>query len=93
MVRAFAQGRRWGIYFRVVAEGRVARGDPVVLLRARSERHLVYELARVAVVDPHDLAAIERLSKVEGLDPSWRRSLLKKLAAPAGGDEVTGEGA
>lgn len=91
-IRAFAQSRRWGIYFRVVAEGRVAVGDPVVLLRARAERHLVYDLARVTVVDPHDVGAIERLSKAVGLDPSWRRSLLKKLRAAAVGGEVNGEG-
>jgi len=47
----------------------------------------------VRVIDPGDFAAIERLSKVEGLDPSWRSSLLKKLRAGTAGREVSGEGA
>lgn len=92
-VKAFARSRRWGIYFRVVQEGRVAVGDPVVLLQPRTERHLVYDLARVTVVDPGDRAAIERLSKVEGLDPSWRRSLLEKLRGRVVRSEVTAEDA
>ncbi len=78
VIKTFAESRRWGVYFRVLAEGRIAIGDPVSRVRPSRQRIPVYDLARVYFEARDDVATMERLLTAEGLAPSWRESLLKK---------------
>lgn len=79
MVQRFAQARRWGIYFRVVEEGALSAGDPVERIHADPLAVPVYEIARVTVHDPADVAAMERLSRHPRLDPGWRDHFVERL--------------
>ena len=80
MVKAFSDSRRWGIYFRVVREGRISVGDAVTIVRRHPMRLPVYEMARVYVFDRHDAVTMRRLSEHEQLDPGWRDWFLARLA-------------
>jgi MOSC domain-containing protein YiiM len=84
MVKAFAQSRRWGIYFRVAREGRIAPGDAVTVVRRDPARIPVYEIARVHVFDQDDLGTMRRLAVHERLDPAWREWFLGRLAGAEG---------
>jgi MOSC domain-containing protein YiiM len=88
MVKAFAQSRRWGIYFRIAREGRIAQGDAVTIVHRDPARLPVYEIARVYVFDQDDLDTIRRLAAHERLDPAWRDWFLGKLGGAE--DEVAG---
>ena len=79
VVKAFAESRRWGVYFRVTKEGHIAVGDPVRRVRSHPEQIPVHELARVRVFDRDDLRAMRRLAALEVLDPSWRGYLAQRL--------------
>lgn len=72
MVKRFTAARRWGIYFRVRREGRMAVGDRITLIRRHPARMLVYDVARVYVSDRGDIETLRRLAALEILDPSWR---------------------
>lgn len=80
MVKAFTQSRRWGIYFRVLKEGRISLGDSVSIIHRDPERIPVYDLARVYVSEQDDLETMRRLAAHDRLDPAWRKWFLGKLA-------------
>jgi MOSC domain-containing protein YiiM len=80
MVRLFTESRRWGIYFRVLKEGMLGAGDPVVPLARDPERLPVYDIARVYFSDRDDTATMRRLADHGRLAPSWRDYFRKKLA-------------
>ena len=79
MVRAFADSRRYGAYFRVVTEGELQAGAPVERIHADPEGIPVSEIARVTLFDRSDVAMQERLAGHECLDPSWRAHFREKL--------------
>ena len=83
MVKSFAESRRWGIYFRIAKEGRIAAGDPVTIARRDPARLPVYEIARVHVFDRDDKETMRLLATHPRLDPSWRDWLLRRLAGTA----------
>ena len=85
VIKTFAESRRWGIYFRVSREGRIAVGDAVTLTRPHPRHVPVYDLARVHVFDHDDTATMERLLGVAGLDPSWRAALEKRRGGASRG--------
>ncbi len=84
IVKAFAQSRRWGIYFRVSREGRIAPGGAVTIVHRDPARLPVYEIARVHVFDQDDLDTMRRLAEHERLDPAWRDWFLRRLAGADG---------
>jgi len=79
MVQAFAEARRWGIYFRVAREGVLRAGDAVERIHSDPAGVPVSEIARVSLFDREDAAAMERLAAHERLDPSWRGHFAGKL--------------
>jgi MOSC domain-containing protein YiiM len=84
MVKAFALSRRWGIYFRISREGRIALGDAVTIVHRDPARLPVYDIARVHLFEREDLNTMRRLAEHERLDPAWRERFLKKLAGAKG---------
>jgi MOSC domain-containing protein YiiM len=84
MVQAFAEARRWGIYFRVVREGVLRAGDAVERIHSDPAGVPVSEIARVYLFDREDAAAMERLAAHERLDPSWREHFAGKLGKVVG---------
>ncbi len=79
MMRAFADSRRYGVYFRVVTEGEVEPGSPVERIHADPEGIPVSEIARVTLFDRGDAAMQKRLAAHSRLDPSWRAHFHEKL--------------
>jgi MOSC domain-containing protein YiiM len=79
MVKAFSDARRWGLYFRVAQEGRIAVGDAITFVRRDPLRLPVYEIARVRVFDRDDAETMRRLAAHERLDPDWREWFRKEL--------------
>jgi MOSC domain-containing protein YiiM len=80
MVKSFAESRRWGIYFRIAKEGRIAAGDTVTIARRDPARLPVYEIARIHAFDRHDNETMRLLAAHPRLDPSWRDWFLQRLA-------------
>ena len=83
MVKSFAESRRWGVYFRIVKEGRIAAGDPVTFARRDPARLPVYEIARVHVFDRGDTETMRLLAAHPRLDPGWRDWFQERLAGEA----------
>ncbi len=88
MVKAFSEARRWGVYFRVVQEGRIAVGDAVTFLHREPARLPVYDIARLYVFDRDDRDAMGRLAAHERLDPGWRDWFRTRLER--GGEDEDG---
>lgn len=84
MVKAFAASGRFGVYFRVVSEGRIRVGDTFERLRRPDTVVPVPELARLYLRDHGDMAGIRRVLSVAHLDPSWRGYFEKRLPAVEG---------
>jgi len=79
MVKAFADARRWGVYFRVVTEGELSAGDSFERIHADPEAIPVSDVARVYLFDRGDTATIERLAEHGRLDPAWRAHFVECL--------------
>jgi MOSC domain-containing protein YiiM len=79
MVRAFANARRWGVYFRVVTEGPLSAGDPFERIHADPAAIPISDVARVFLFDRGDVATIERLAAHERLDPAWQETFVERL--------------
>lgn len=86
MVKTFTQAGRWGIYFRVVSEGRIAVGDAVERIETDPRRVPVYEVARVYVADRGDREAVARLVAHPRLDPGWREHFRRILDGDDAGE-------
>ena len=83
MVKTFSESRRWGIYFRIAREGRIAAGDAVAVVRRDPARLPVYEVARVYLFDRANRQAMRLLAAHERLPPGWRDWFRKRLAGGA----------
>jgi MOSC domain-containing protein YiiM len=86
MVRAFANARRWGVYFRVVTEGPLSAGDSFERIHADPAAIPVSDVARVFLFDRGDVATIERLATHERLDPAWRETFIERLEGSGSGE-------
>ena len=87
MVKAFADARRWGVYFRVVTEGPLSAGDPFERIHADPAAIPVSDVARVFLFDRGDSATIERLAAHERLDPAWRDHFVERLEGASAREE------
>lgn len=80
MVKRFAQSGRLGVYFRVVEEGPVRRGDPVEKVFTHAERFPVYELARLYFDPALTRGKAARALAHPLLNENWRGMLGSRLA-------------
>jgi MOSC domain-containing protein YiiM len=80
VVKAFADSRRWGIYFRIAREGRIAPSDTVAVIHRDPARLPVYDIARVYLLDREDDATMQRLAAHERIVPAWKEWFLKRLS-------------
>jgi MOSC domain-containing protein YiiM/ferredoxin-NADP reductase len=74
MAALLTSSGRPGFYFRVLEEGDVAAGDPIVLAGKGPERMTVAVVSNLLYANhhPHDL--LERALRIPALSPGWRRS-------------------
>jgi len=72
IVKRFLASGRMGFYFKVVAEGEVAAGDPVLLVERASGSVAVSEITRLYARDKNDLEELRRIVGVAALPDDWR---------------------
>ncbi|MBI5707963.1 MAG: MOSC domain-containing protein [Armatimonadetes bacterium] len=68
-VKRFDAGQRWGVYFRVVAEGSIGQGETVFVESAPSSSPTIYDMARIRTGETHRAA---ELLSAPALSPKWR---------------------
>ena len=84
MVKLFLASRRSGFYFRVLAEGEVAAGDPIEILDRAAERMSVRELTDIYANKSTEMSVLERALRLRGLAEVWRDQIQRTLAGRAG---------
>src|SRR5215470_2174847 len=72
IVKRFLASGRTGFYFKVVAEGEVAAGDPVLLVERASGSVAVSEITRLYARERNDLVGLRRIVGVAALPEDWR---------------------
>ena len=78
---------RPGFYLRVLTEGRVEAGDPIVLTRRGPHALSVADVDALLYLPGHDVARLEEAIDTPALSPGWRgsfQSMLEGGPAPAG---------
>jgi ferredoxin-NADP reductase/MOSC domain-containing protein YiiM len=84
IVKRFLASGRLGVYFRVVAEGEVAAGDPIVLVERAGSSVPVTEITRLYARDKDDLAALRRVVDVAALPDDWRDYFREQITQVSG---------
>src|SRR5262249_13514872 len=74
MAALLTSSGRPGFYFRVLAEGEVAAGDPIVPVSQGPERMTVAEVNALLYSSQHPRERLERVLQVPALSPGWRWS-------------------
>ncbi len=78
--KTFLAANRPGFYARVLEEGNVEAGDPVLLLEKDPLGLTVAAVNRALYLDKGERALAERALQSEALSPGWRRAFEKLLA-------------
>jgi MOSC domain-containing protein YiiM/ferredoxin-NADP reductase len=72
IVKRFLASGRTGFYFKVVAEGEISAGDPVLLVERAENSVAVSEVTRLYARDKDDLEGLRRVVGVAALPDDWR---------------------
>jgi MOSC domain-containing protein YiiM/ferredoxin-NADP reductase len=72
---------RPGFYFRVLEEGEIGAGDPIVRVSSDREHLTIVEANALLYLPPHPREALERALRIPALSPGWRGSFEALLAA------------
>ena len=79
--------RRPGFYLRVLREGLVAAGDPIVRVKPGPERMTVADVDALLYLPGHDRDAVARALRIPALSPGWQGSFEALLRT---GHDATG---
>jgi MOSC domain-containing protein YiiM len=80
MIQRFLDSRRTGFYARVLQEGELQTGDPIVALQQDPAHITIREITDLYLTRHPDRKRINRVLSVEGLAISWRDHFLSVLA-------------
>ena len=72
VLKKFLASGRSGIYFKVLEEGEVGAGDPIVQIKKDSNRVGVSDIVRLYASDREDIKTMRRAVKVEALPEGWK---------------------
>ena len=72
IIKRFLDSRRTGLYLRVLEEGVLQAGDPIVLLKQEPVHLTIRELTDLHLTKEPERSRIERALSVEALATSWR---------------------
>ena len=72
IVKRFLASGHTGFYFRVITEGEVQVGDPIVLIERTAGSVAVSEITRLYARDKEDLEGLRRIADVATLPGDWR---------------------
>jgi len=72
IVKRFLASGRTGVYFKVIAEGELAAGDPMILSLRAEDSVPVTEITRLYARDKGDLDGLRRIVRIAALPDDWR---------------------
>lgn len=75
---------RPGFYLRVLRQGLVQAGDPIVKVAAGVEQMTVAEVDALLYLPGHDRVGMARALNIDALSPGWQGSFAALLAEPPG---------
>jgi MOSC domain-containing protein YiiM len=77
MIERFLDSRRTGFYARVIQEGELQAGDPVVMLREDPARLTIREITDIYLNKRPKPSDVRRVLSVDALAESWRKHFSK----------------
>lgn len=80
MTKLFYQSRRFGFYLKVLREGTILAGQPILMVRRDRNAVSVADLIALYAGDEHDGDVLERVLRVEALSAAWREDLEERQA-------------
>jgi hypothetical protein len=83
VIKRFLASGRTGFSFRVITEGKVQAGDPIVLVERAVDSAPVSEVTRLYARDKTDLTGLRRIAAVAPLPDDWRDYFKEQLARVA----------
>jgi MOSC domain-containing protein YiiM len=72
VLKKFLASGRSGIYFKVLEEGEVGAGDPIIQIRKDTNRVGISDIVRLYATDREDIKTMRRTVKVEALPEGWK---------------------
>jgi MOSC domain-containing protein YiiM len=79
VLKKFLASGRSGIYFRVLEEGEVGAGDPIVQIKKDTNRVAISDVVRLYASDREDINTMRRAVKVEALPEGWKDYFLEQI--------------
>jgi len=72
IIRRLLASGRTGLYFKVIAEGDLGEGDPIILSQCGEDSIPVSEVTRLYARDKDDLDGLRRIVRLAALPDDWR---------------------
>ncbi len=79
ILRKFLASGRSGIYFKVLEEGEVGAGDPIIIIKKDTNRVAISDVVRMYASDRENINMMQRAVKVEALPEGWRDYFLEQI--------------
>jgi MOSC domain-containing protein YiiM len=79
VLKKFLASGRSGIYFKVLEEGEVGAGDPIVQITKDPNRITISDIVRLYASDREDIKTMRRAVKVEALPEGWKDYFLEQI--------------
>jgi len=79
VLKKFLASGRSGIYFKVLEEGEVGAGDPIIQIKKDTIRVGITDIVRLYSSDREDIGMMRRAVKVEALPEGWRDYFLEQI--------------
>ena len=83
---------RPGFYFRVIEEGEIGAGDPIVKIADGPEQMTVAEIDALLYTRDHRTEALQRALRIPALSPGWQGSFKALLTASVEGKQTGNAG-
>lgn len=82
IVRRLLASGRTGFYFKVITEGDLAAGDPIILSQRAADSAPVSEITRLYARDRDDLDGLSRIVRIPALPADWRDHFNERIGRP-----------
>lgn len=79
VLKKFLASGRSGIYFKVLEEGEVGAGDPIIQIKKDTNQVGITDIVRLYSSDREDIEMMRRTVKVEALPEGWRDYFLEQI--------------
>jgi MOSC domain-containing protein YiiM len=79
VIKKFLASGRSGIYFKVLEEGEVGAGDPIIQINNDSNRVSVSDIVRLYTTDRNDIKTMRHAVKVKALPGGWKHYFLEQI--------------